>query len=356
MTLEEKRKLFQETAAIDTPEGRMKFQAFAASLTGPILKKLEEVSIMRQLFTVERLGPGAQASYPIAEDFDSPVWVLPGLGYVAQDYIEGLGEEVFVPTFTVSAAKDWKVSYARDGRIDIVVRAQKAVAKALASYEEEAGWRVVVPASTSNFGGAGVLPPRPAPIYEMPAGDPGAGYLSKELINRMIVGMNRLGRRLDELWVSPEDIADIREWTDTDIDPTTRREVFMAGGMGSIWGVQLRVVESLGVRGKYNIHDKSSLYGPFKGDSNNEFNDYTITHGNVLDIDGNLVTPGETQIYGFDRSDLSLVMPIRKEFEAHDDPTLLRKQKQGFFGWQEFGMACLDARFICMGVIDRYSP
>lgn len=356
MTLEEKRDLFKETAAIDTPEGRMKFQAFAASLTGPILKKLDEVSIMRELFTVENLAPGAQPNYPIAEDFDSPVWILPGMGYVAQDYIEAIGEEVFVNTFSVSASKDWKVSYARDGRIDIVVRAQQAVAKALAAFEEEAGWRVVVPATTTNFGGAGILLPRPAPIYQMPAGDPASGYLSKELVNRMIVGMNRLGRNLTELWVSPEDIADIREWTETDIDPFTRREVFQAAGMGSLWGVNLRVIDSLGVRGKYNIHDRGSVYGPFKGDGGNTFNSYTITHGNVLDVNGNLVTPGETQIYGFDRSDISLVMPVRKEFEAVDDPTLLRKQRQGFFGWEEFGMACLDARFICMAIIDRYNP
>ena len=46
-------------------------------------------------------------------------------------------------------------------------------------------------------------------------------------------------------------------------------------------------------------------------------------------------------------------MPIRKDYEAHDDPTLLRVQKAGFFGWQEWGMACLDSRMIGMGVIDR---
>jgi hypothetical protein len=32
--------------------------------------------------------------YPVAEDFEIPVWVLPGLGYVAQNFIEGIGEEV----------------------------------------------------------------------------------------------------------------------------------------------------------------------------------------------------------------------------------------------------------------------
>lgn len=357
MTLDEKRELFKLTANLHTEEGVKAFKAFAASLTGPILKKVEELSYMREMFTVERLGPMEEASYPIADEFDSPIWILPGMGYVAQDYIELLAEEVRIPTFVVQAAKDWLLKYARAGRVDVVTKAQQAVAKALASYEEEAGWRVVVPACTSTFDGAGILPPRPAPIYQMPAGDQAAGYFSKELLNRMLVGAQRLGRNIHELWISPEDMADIREYTDTDVDPVTRREIFQAAGLGSIWNIRFRVIDALGVRGKYNINDKTSLYGPFKGDaSGNAFNDYSLTHGNVLDANGNLTAAGETQIYGFDRSDISLVMPIKQEYQAWDDPTLHRKQKQGFYGWAEFGMACLDSRFLFMGIIDRYTP
>ena len=281
------------------------------------------------------------------------------MGYVAQDYIELMKDEVIIPTFVIQAAKDWLLKYARTGRVDIVVRAQSEVAKAIAAYEEEAGWRTVVPACTSAFDGAGILAPRPAPIYEMPAGDAAAGYFSKELLNRMMVGMNRLGRNLSEVWISPEDAADIREYTDTDVDPVTRREIFQMAGLGKIWTVQLRVVDALGVRGKYNINGYSSSYGPFKGDSSGgagDFNDYSITHGNVLDANGNLTTAGETQIFGFDTTDISLVMPVKQEYQAFDDPALHRKQKQGFYGWAEFGMACLDARFLCMGIIDRYTP
>jgi hypothetical protein len=65
------------------------------------------------------------------------VWVLPGLGYVAQNFIEGIGEEVYVPTFTIDAAADWKITYARDSRIDIAQRAANRAAKDLAAYEEE---------------------------------------------------------------------------------------------------------------------------------------------------------------------------------------------------------------------------
>jgi len=353
MERQEMMDLFKATAEVNTPEGMAAYRAFAAALTTPILQKIELDSLMRQLFTVERLGPGAQAVYPVAEDFEIPVWVLPGLGYVAQNFIEGIGEEVYVPTFTIDAAADWKITYARDSRIDIASRAANRAAKDLANYEEECGWRVIMPAATSAFSGKGLLGSRPAPIYEINPAAQGAGYLSKELINKMIVGFKRIGRTLTDLYVSPEDAADIREWTDTDIDPITRREIFQASGMGSLWNVSLHEIQHLGATGMFNINGDGSAYGKFVAPGN-VYNGYTLDNPNITAADGTIATHGETQILGFDLSvNDSLVMPIRKEYEAHDDPTLLRVQKQGFFGWAELGFACLDSRMLGMGIIDR---
>ena len=288
------------------------------------------------------------------EDFEIPVWVLPGLSYVAQNFVEGIGEEVYVPTFTISTAADWKITYARDSRIDIASRAAQKAAMELANYEEECGWRVIMPAVTSAFSGKGLLGSRPAPIYEINPAAQGAGYLSKELINKMIVGFKRIGRTLTDLYVSPEDAADIREWTDTDIDPVTRREIFQAGGMGSLWNVTLHEVQHLGATGLYNINGNAAAYGKFKAEVDGSFNGYTIDNPNVTAADGTIEVLGETQVLGFDLTgNDSLVMPVRKEYEAHDDPTLLRVQKQGFFGWAELGFACLDSRMLGMGIIDR---
>ena len=291
--------------------------------------------------------------YPVAEDFEIPVWVLPGLGYIAQNFIEGIGEEVYVPTFVIDTAADWKITYARDSRIDIAARAANRAAKDLANYEEECGWRVIMPAATSAFSGKGLLGSRPAPIYEINPAAQGAGYFSKELLNKMMVGFKRIGRKLTDLYLSPEDAADIREWTDTDIDPVTRREIFQASGMGSIWGVTLHEIQHLGATGLYNINGATSSYGKFIA-SGNVYNGYTLDNPNITAADGTIDTLGETQILGFDLSvNDSLVMPIRQEFEAHDDPTLLRVQKQGFFGYADLGFACLDSRMLGMGIIDR---
>lgn len=166
-----------------------------------------------------------------------------------------------------------------------------------------------------------------------------------------------MGQKLTELLVSPEDLADIREWTDTDVDETTRREILKASGAGELWGITLTETSSLGILGKYNINDKSSEYGPFKGNTPlNQFNDYTVGHGNVVDQNGNLVIAGETQIYGLCEGYRDVLRMPLKPYQAHYDWTLMRKRQTGFFGWQEIGMTCLDPRRLCMGVIDRYCP
>jgi hypothetical protein len=346
--------MFKATAAIDTPEGVEAYKAFAQALTVPILQEIRDASIMRQLFAVERLAPGAQAVYPVADDFDVPVFVLPGLGYIAQNFIEGVGEEVYVPTFSISVSADWKVTYARDSRIDIPERAARNAARAIADYEEESGWRVIVPGATTNFSGQGLLGPRNAPVYQVPSGSTGEKFLSKELLNLMMVGMKRTRRSLTDLYISPEDAADIREWTDTQVDPITRREIFTAAGMGAIWNVNLHEVFQLGAAGRFNINSNATTFGIFQVDGSGDFNDYNPTNENIVDSNGSVTTAGETQVYGFDLSvNDSLVMPVRKEFEAHDDPTLLRQQKQGFFGWEEVGFALLDSRMTQLGVIDR---
>lgn len=351
---EDMQKLFMETAASNTDNrAHANFIEFAAALTTPILQEVRLRSAARQLFTEVHLAPGAQAVYPVADDFDIPVWVLPGLGHVANNFIEGTGEEVYVPTFTIDASANWKITYARDGRVDIAERAARNMARAFAEYEEESAWRVLVPAGTTDFSGQGLLRPRSAPIYQVPAGEPGAGYLSKELINKMIVGFERTDRTLTDIWVSPEDAADIREWTDTDVDPITRREIFQAAGMGRIWNITIHVLKHLGAAGKFNINDSTSSYGVFK-DTAGSFSDYTVTNGNVVDANGQVTTPGETQIWGFDSTlNDSLVMPIRQELQVFEDPALHRRQMQGIYAWEEIGFACLDSRGIGVGIIDR---
>jgi len=348
---EQLQELFKATASSDVEAMKMVAQAISV----PILQLVRDASLARQLFAGEVLGEGAQASYPVADDFEAPIFILPRVGMVPQNYIEAPGEEVYVPTFLLSTSFNWALKYARDGRIDIAERAMRNAARAVVDYEEECAWRVIAPAATSNFPGKGLLGARPAPIVEIESSSIASGFLSKELVNQMIIRMKRNRRTLTDLYVSPEDMGDIREWSDSQVDEFTRRDIFVGNGMGNIFGVQLHEVQQLGATGRYNINSADSEAGIFRvHSSTGKFNDYKPTVANKVDSDGNLVTAGETQIYGFDlTSNDSLVMPIRSELQFWDDPSLHRQQQQGFYGWEEVGFAALDPRMMVMGVIDR---
>lgn len=348
-TREQLKELFKATAS-GNEEAR---KAVAQAISTPILQLVRDQSVARQLFAVEMLEPGAQAAYPVADDIEAPVFVLPKIGAVPQNFVEAPGEEVYVPLFTIATSMDWSLKYARDGRIDIAQKAMRSAARAIVDYEEESAWRLLAPAATSAFAGKGLLGPRPAPIVEIASG-PAAGFMSKELINQMIIKMTRNRRTLTDIYCSPEDLADIREWGEAQVDDVTRREIYVSGGASSIFGVRLHPLHQLGASGKYNINSNASSYGIFRVGAGGLFNDYNPTNENVVDANGAVTTPGETQIYGVDLSvNDSLVMPVKSELEFFDDPNLHREQKQGFYGWEELGMAVLDTRMIVMGIIDR---
>lgn len=348
---EEQLKEILKATASNNEEAR---KAIAQAISVPILQLVRDSSLARQLFAVEKLEPGAQASYPIADDFEAPIFVLPKVGMVPQNYIEAPGEEVYVPTFTIATSFNWSLKYARDGRIDIANRTMRNAARAVIDYEEESAWRVIAPAVTSNFPGKGLLEARPAPIVEI-SSSIAAGFLSKELINQMMVRMKRNRRTLTDCYVAPEDMADIREWSDSQVDEVTRREIFVSSGMANIFGIRLHEVHQLGATGRYNINSNDSEAGIFRvGAASGKFNDYQPTNANKVDAQGAVVAAGETQIYGFDlEANDSLVMPIRSELMFWDDPALHREQQQGFYGWEEIGLAALDPRMMVMGVINR---
>lgn len=330
-------------------------QEVAAAIEVPILQEVKDSSEARQLFAVEVLQPGAQAAYPVADDFETPVFILPKLGYVPQNLIEMPGEEVYVPTFVISTSCDWSLRAARDGRINIAQRAMRNAARTIIDYEEACAWRTVVPAATSSFPGRGQLKPRPAPIVEIDGGN-AAGFLSKELINQMQVRMQRNRRTLTDVYVSPEDMADIKEWGESQVDDLTRREIFVSGGLSGVFGVKFHSIHQLGATGKYNINSADSEYGQFRvASGTGAFNAYVPENANKVNALGEVVEAGETQIYGFDlTSNDSLVMPIREELKFFDDSeNLHRHQKQGFYGWEEVGFAILDTRMLVMGVINR---
>jgi hypothetical protein len=286
----------------------------------------------------------------------TPAWILPSLGYIAQDIFETGAEEIYVPLFIIQAVKDWPSKYDEEGRYDVWSKAFEATAHALAEYEEEAFFRVLIPACTTHFNEEGI-DPKWAPIAQP---NPPAKYCSVELIHRMAQVMQTNGQTLGTVMVSPEDVADIREYTDSSLETARQSYFFTPCGKlnfeldGQAYSVKIIQSNALGIRGRYNINDKYSEFGLFKGNTENKFNDYEIINGNVLDCNGSLLKKGETQIYGFSNKVKDYMkMPIKELYEAYWDPSLSRRNRTGFFGWEKLGAACLINKCFTLGIIDR---
>lgn len=229
LTYEEKIELFKSTA---NDEGARR--ALAASFSLPLLKSVDEQSIVRRLFAVDVLPPGAPATYPM--DFpDIEAWVMPGRGQVPQNIISGA--ELNIPTFEIATSAEWKMQYARDGRFNVAERAMLKVRDAIVREEENAGWATIK-----------------AAVLQDHDVEPEDNYLSKSALNELFKTMqSNRGYNVDVICVNAVRAGDIRGWGWKDIDDTTRREVFKNAGMGSIWGAQIVIVDRLGNDEVYGI-------------------------------------------------------------------------------------------------------
>jgi hypothetical protein len=133
---------------------------------------------------------------------------------------------------------------------------------------------------------------------------------------------------LTDIYLSPEALEDIREWDHDEVDDLTRREIFEAGDgegtLGRIYGVNLHPLAELGV--------------------GQEFQTYFATLG------ASMGTDDEEIVIGLDLSkNDSFVMPVKRPLQIFEDDMLHRRQKAGFYGWQEHGFACLDGRRVLIG-------
>lgn len=256
-------------------------QAFAASLSVPVLKNIPPQTSVRNIFAVDVLPSGALAEYPIdLNDIETAI-VMSRLGSVPHNLV--VGDSLIVPTFEVANSVDWKLSFVRDGRFNIVERALEKLAQSFIRAEEASGWAVI----RASVDGTNTI------------ASPSAGMLDKAAFNQFITFMNKTGYTPSDIYVSPNRAADIRNWTYTTLDPVTQREIFQAGGLNQIWNVALHELRTL----------------------------------------------ADNEAYLFDTSRYG-VMPVRTELMTYDDPTAIRRLRAGVLAWEEVGFACIDKKAV----------
>lgn len=282
--------------------------------------------VVRFIYEAVPIAPGASIEWPLdllapGEEDEFVAFTNPGNGRIPERSVEG--DYVMIPTYSIASSIDWLLKFAREARFDIVGRAIQVLEASVVKKINDDGWHTLITAAADR----NIL------VYDA---DASAGQFTKRLISLMKVVMRRNGGgntasvkrgRLTDVFLSPEAIEDIRNWGVDQVDDVTRREIFLSedGGITRIYNTNLHDMDEFGQGQEYQ-------------------NFYSNQLGAALQ------TSDVELVVGVDLVNKdSFVMPIKQEFEMYPDPTLHRQQREGYYGWGDYGFAVLDNRRVVLG-------
>lgn len=315
------RELLRATAA-HTEEAFKARTALAQVLQDVWKKGVLEPGTIDGVFSRVNVEPGIDPRFPL--DFFTPgdsdtdeftAVTIASEGGIPELFVDG--DEVLVKTYKIGNSISWKLDYARDARWDVITRAIEVFTNGFIKKMNLDGWHTVLAAG-------GTTQTRDTAA--------GAGAFTKALITEMQVAMKRQsgGRnsRLTDLYLSPEAIADIRNFDGDVVDEGTLRALLGHDGenpLPMIYGVRLHELQELG--------------------AGQELNDYYTT---TL---GETIGGSDAEIcIGLDLQNRdSFVMPVREDMQMFDDERLHRQGRAGVYGWMELGFAVLDTRRVILG-------
>jgi hypothetical protein len=299
----------------------------AKALETPLRKGVLFGDVVRGIYEAMPLEPGASPEFPLdllapGTEIDHIAFTNPGNGRIPEKHVES--DYVMINTYGVTSSIDFLLRYAREANWNVVGRAMQVLESSFVKKMNDDGWHTLLAAAVDR----NIL------VYD---GDAGAGQFTKRLVSLMKTVMRRNGGgnsvtapgRLTDLYMSPEAIEDIRNWGIDQLDDVSRREIYVASDNGP------QLTRVFGV----NLHDL------FEFGDGQEYQDYFLN-----DLGGSIEASDVELVVGIDQSaNDSFVMPVKKEVEIFEDPTLHRHQRQGYYGWAEMGFGVLDNRRIIAG-------
>jgi hypothetical protein len=306
----------------------------AKALEMPLRQGVLVGDVVRSLYEAMVVQPGASVEFPLdllapGDEGNFVAFTNPGNGRIPERQVEG--DYVMVPTYSIAGAIDWLLKFAREGRFDVVGRAMQVLEAQFVKKINDDGWHTMITAAAD----------RNLMVFDANAN---AGQFTKRLISLMkvVVRRNAGGNtasikrgKLTDMFVSLEAEEDIRNWGLDQIDEFTRREYFLVsedGSINEIFGVKLHELFEFGQNQEYQLFFTNSLGGTLPTSIGNP------SHNAV------------EMVIGLDMMNRdSFLMPIKEEISIFPDPQLHRQQRQGYYGWGEFGFAVLDSRRVVMG-------
>lgn len=336
--------LFRETAADKDRSAENKAKAtearseWAAEFGDMLLKTVPVGNTIRDIFDV-RSKPNGEMRFLI-EPNDTIAWQMSKIGSFSRNWIEG--DEVFVYTEAYQTSVYYSLDYAEDADYNVAQIALNKLNDAIQRFEESQGW-MLIRAAVNNA-------PTPQRI-QIENGQPGTGYFSKQLFNLMLLYFEKEGKTLDMLYVPPNAMADVRNWTVTSIDPQTQREIFVAGGMSRIWNIPFQSVPLI----KYymSVDDKktktkTTLDRMFSVNDKLENGSAVWNAGAIAKYNA-----GTLQVcYGISKTDFG-IMAIKSPLRTMEDITAYLRWEQGVVARERVGFIVIDSERVIMGIVDR---
>jgi hypothetical protein len=357
-------------------------EAFAAFL-GPVIQQvLMTAGTASTIYTDAEFDEDDNPSYPLDLYYNEnegyiTVWSQHLAGGLPTSQVEGVAE-MKIATYRLDSAVSWLKRYARRSRLDVVSKAIERMANEMLIKQERNAWAVILRAlaegsTTTRHGGE----------LQHILGTKSAGNLVLNDLNNLMVRLKRINESysghspvnvysngLTDLYVSPEVKASIRAFAwnplnttgqdqnagrDQTLPDDVRSDIYRAGGMQSIFGVNINEMIELGVGQKYN-----TLFDSFAGANTpghaTSLNGSTAVAAGVVDNWSTNAAINDQIAIGLDNSRGAFIRPVAREHESGGTFTALpdeqfnaygtRVEKVGFYGFLEEGRVCLDARAI----------
>ena len=315
--------LIKRSGDLDTSIAFPAQQELAKALELPLRQGTLVGDVVSGIFQAMPLEPGSVPEFPLdllapGEEDEFIAFTNPGHGYIPERQVEG--DYVMIPTYSIAAAIDWLLKYAREARWDIVARAMQVLQASFTKKINDDGWHTVLSAGADR----NIL------VYDTGAS---AGQFTKRLLSlaKIVMRRNAGGNtgsikrgKLTDVFFSPEALEDIRNWGLDQLDDVTRREVYLASDgadvLTKVFGVYLHDMDEFGEGQEYQTYFTSTL--------------------------GGSVASGDAEIaVGLDLlNNDSFIMPVKQEVTIFSDPMLHRQQRAGAYGWTDCGFGCLDNR------------
>jgi hypothetical protein len=221
----------------------------------------------------------------------------------------------------ISNSIDVSLRILRDSNWDILGRMVEVLEAGFRAKMNIDGWRTIIAAAAS----------RGVQINDTAAT---AGLPSRRLFSNLGIEMRRQGgnftalrrRKISHVFLSPEGMEGIRNWSATELDDITRREFYLTtlGDISKLGDIELVVLDEFG--------------------ETETFNDY---YKNTLSV---AIANSKKEIcVAADLRAGSLIMPVREKLMITSDPLMHRAGKAGMYGWFEGGFSSLDNRDLLIG-------